>query len=227
SYFPQVAVGGGYSTLFSITNTGAIAASGTLILTDQRGNPFTVRAESGDQPSFPLTVPPGGSTFLTANPVTAGDPKTVTGWARLESLGQSLTALATFRYVAGGTVQTIAGVFQSQPVRFATIPVDNDDTQDQFTGYAIANPSTESITVKLALVDQNGAVVDDTVTFTLGPGQQRARFLHQDLDRLRFRGSMVLRGQGGKTFVAVALLQRLGRLTVIPVTPEKAAGVPD
>jgi hypothetical protein len=138
-----------------------------------------------------------------------------------------LTAAEIFRYITSGTVQTAAGVLQSQPVQFATIPVDNDDTQDQFTGYAVANPNNESITIKLALVDQNGAVVDDTVRITLGPGQQRARFLHQDLDRLRFRGSMVLRAQGGKTFVAAALLRRQGRLTVIPVTAEKAAGVPD
>jgi len=49
--------------------------------------------------------------------------------------------------------------------------------------------------------------MNDTVTFTLAPNEQIARYLHQDLARSQFKGSMVLRGQGGGSFVAVALLQ--------------------
>src|SRR5438034_4047254 len=65
------------------------------------------------------------------------------------------------------------------------------------------------------------------VTITLGPGQQIARYLHEDLARLKCGGSRVLRGQAGRTFVAVALVQNQRRFTVIPVIPEKAATIPD
>src|SRR5881296_3784918 len=41
-YFAQVAVGGGWETFFSLTNTGATAVNGTLFLTDQDGNAFNV-----------------------------------------------------------------------------------------------------------------------------------------------------------------------------------------
>jgi len=176
--------------------------------------------------SFAFTVSAGGTIFFSATPVSVNDP-IKTGWARLESIGGRLTAAEIFQYVEDGRIETTAGVLQSQPVQFATIPADDDDSQEKFTAYAIANPSGEAISIKLAVVDENGAVVVDIVTITLGPGQQIARYLHEDLNRLKFRGSMVLRGQAGKTFVAVALVQNQRRFTVIPVIPEKAPNIPD
>jgi hypothetical protein len=122
----------------------------------------------------------------------------------------------------------MVGVLQSQPFQYATIPVDNNSSQGEQMAYAIANPSGQTISVKLALVGQGGDVVDDTVTVTLGPGQQIARYLWQDLARSTdFKGSLVFRGQGGTTFVAVALVERQGLLTPIPVISGKAPGVPN
>jgi hypothetical protein len=63
---------------------------------------------------------------------------------------------------------------------------------------------------------------------TLLPGEQKARYLWQDLAvRANFKGSLVLRGQSGASFVAVALLQKQGLYTVIPLIPGKAPGIPD
>jgi hypothetical protein len=125
-------------------------------------------------------------------------------------------------------MQYIVGVLQSPLLQFATIPVDNDNTQDKQMAYAIANPSSHTISIKLALVGQDGTVVDDTVTVTLGPGQQIARYLWQDLPaRANFNGSLVLRGQSGASFIAVALLQKQGLFTVIPLISGKAPGIPD
>ena len=46
--FSHVAVGAGYTTIFTLMNTGADAVSGNLILRDQQGNPFDVNlAEIG------------------------------------------------------------------------------------------------------------------------------------------------------------------------------------
>ena len=161
TFFPQVAVGGGSDTLFTITNTGSTAASGNLILTDQQGNPFTVSGVLTDssgttQPasvgsSFSIYVPAGGTVFLSANALSPNNP-TSSGWAELESTGGSLTGVATYEDVSGGIMQYIVGVLQSPFLQFATIPVDNDNTQDKQMAYAIVNPSSQTISIKLALV---------------------------------------------------------------------------
>ena len=233
TFFPQVAVGGGLDTLFTVTNTGPTAASGILILTDQQGNPFLVSGVLTDSsgttqpasvaPSFNLNIPAGGTVFLSANPLNPNNP-TSSGWAELESTGGSLTGVATYEYVSGGTMQYMVGVLQSPLLQYATIPVDNDSTQAMQMAYAIANPSSQTISINLALVGQDGTVVDDTVTVTLGPGQQIARYLSQVFQaRATFKGSLVLEGQAGASFSAVGLLQKQGPFTVIPLITEDEA----
>jgi sugar lactone lactonase YvrE len=237
-FFPQVAVGGGFTTLFTVTNTGTTAASGSLTLTTGKdGSPLTVSATITDssgttQPAsvnstFPLTIPSGGTVFLSAVGATPGS-QTATGWGELDSAGGSLSAVATYEYVVGTTLQTMVGVLQSQTLQYVTIPVDNNSSQNKKLAYAIANPSSQTINVKLALVGQDGTVVDDTLIVQLPPWQQTARYLTLDLpSRTDFKGSLVLRGQNGATFVALALVDKQGTLTPIPVISGKAPGVPN
>ena len=236
AFFPQVAVGGGFTTLFTITNTGATVASAILTLTDQQGNPLTVSGimdVSGTTPpalsssSFALPVVIGGTVFLTASAVTTSSPLKV-GWAQIDSTGGTLAAVATYEYAIGSATQSMTGVLQSQALQYMTIPVDNDSSQNKQTAYAIANPSGQTIAIKLALVGQDGIVVDDSVTITLTPGQQISRYLWQDLPaRTNFKGSLVLRGQNGATFAALALIDKQGIYTVIPLISGKAPGVPN
>jgi len=143
------------------------------------------------------------------------------------SAGGILNGVSSFHFMSEGTQQAVAGVLPSQATRYATIPVDDDFSQGRLTAYAVANPTSQNVVIRLALVDQDGTLVDDTVTFTLQPKQQIARYLHQDLPRSQFKGSMVLRAQEGGTFVAVALMQREKLFTVIPVIPGKASIIPD
>src|SRR5687768_17131084 len=42
-YLGQFTVGGGYSTMVTLMNTGSTVSNGTVFFTDQQGNPFTVR----------------------------------------------------------------------------------------------------------------------------------------------------------------------------------------
>jgi sugar lactone lactonase YvrE len=235
-FFPQVAVGGGYSTSFAVTNTGATASAGNLTFTDQQGNPLTVRGELTDTSgvtegasfgsAFPITVPAGGTIFLSAEGLTP-DSSVKVGWARLASTGGSLSAVATYEYAVGPVLRTAVSVPQSQKLQSATIQVDNDSTQGKETAWAIANPGSEVISLKLALVGQDGSVLDDSITMTLGPGQQIARYVWQELARVDFKGSLVLRGQAGAVFIAVALSERQGVLTDIPIIPGKFPGVPN
>ncbi len=228
-FFPQVVVGGGYSTLFTIINTGVAAVSGNLTLTDQQGNSLSVSGtltdalgttQSASGSSFAVAVPTGGTVFLLASGLTTSSP-TASGWAQLQSIGGSLTASATYEYVVGGRVQHVVGVLQSQPLQTATIPVDNDNSQSKQMVYAVANPSRETIWIRLTLVAQDGAVINDTVTVPVGSGQQIARYLWQDLAVTKFQGSLLLRGQNGRTFFAIGLLEKQGMYTVIPLIPGK------
>ena len=232
TFIPQVVVGGGYSTLFTVTNTEVTAVSGNLILTDPQGHSLAVNGALTDasgttQPAFPgssfaFTVPAGGTVFFLATGLNTSSP-TSGGWAQLQSIGGSLTAVATYEYVVGGRTQHMVGVLQSQPLQSATIPVDNDSSQGKQMVYAIANPSDQTISIKLALVGQDGTVINDNVTMQVGPGQQIARYLWQDLAPANFRGSLVLRGQNGQTFFAIALLEKQGIYTVIPLIPGKVS----
>jgi CSLREA domain-containing protein/uncharacterized repeat protein (TIGR01451 family) len=243
--FGQVTVGGGYSTALVLSNTGSTTATGTLILTDQNGNPFPVSltdpsapaARSSSLPrrevtgsSFPYSVPSGGTRILQISAVEPSEPLRI-GSARLVASAGVLSGSAYVQVVQNGFLRSAAGISGGQPVNAATIVVDNDNTQGRFTGFAVTNPANDNINIKLFVLDENG-VITDTLSppelNPLGPLHQVSRFLHEYLpSRLRFKGSMVLVGQGGKTFSVVALIQYQAQLTAVPVIPSKAPQVPD
>jgi len=237
--FAHVAIGGGYSTTFALLNTGSTSVSGNLILTDKSGAPMDANlagpsvnpALSGSgarstASSLTINLPPGGVLYVEATPPNPGA-ETITGWARVETSGGLLDGVATFRSTtAPGSVQTIAGVLASNAVTAATIPVDDDLSQDRYTGYAVANPGTESITIKAVMVNPDGTQGTTLSPINLGPGQQVAAFLYQDPKASpKLQGSVVLIGQGGAYFSAVALVQNHGLYTAIPVIPSKPSGI--
>lgn len=233
TYFSQVAVGDGYTTYLTITNTGSAGCSANLDFKDSSGQPLIVNADVKDpssatqyltDSSFPIVVPSGGISFIT---VTGVDPNLLqAGWARLVSAKGSLTAIATYEHKIGGFVKTIVGVLQSQRVLYATIPVDNDTTQAKQLAFAVANPTGQTLTVKLALVAPDGTVVNDSHTITLDPKKQVAIYLDQVTGYSNFKGTLVLRGQNRATFIVLALLDKEGVFTTLPVVAEKAPGVP-
>jgi hypothetical protein len=240
--FAHVAIGDGYTTVFTFMNTGATALIGNLILTDDSGKPLTVSlVEPSGFPLAPsegrmeavgsslsLSINAGGTLFLAAGPAAAGDPARK-GWARVESDGGTLGGVATFQYSPGGTLQTIAGVLASSPVEAATIPVDNDASSERYTGFALANPGDSLLTVRVVPVDQNGVAVPGlSLSIPLAAGSQTATFLHQvwqTASALSFQGSVVLMAPAGRSFAVVALVQNQGLLSATPVIPSKAPAI--
>lgn len=242
--FAHVAIGGGYTTVFTFLNTGGTPVDGTLILT--RGDDGTPMIASLTAPpinpqisasddrivasSIPINIPPDGTRFITAAPVNPSD-TIKTGWARVESSGGTLGGVATFQLSNAAGLQAIAGVLAADTVDSVTIPVDNDDTgQGRFTGYAVANPGSDNINIKIVVVNDSGSPVEPlnlTQLNPLAPGRQIARFLHEDYSpsRSKFKGSMVLIAQGGKKFSVVALVLNQGLLTAIPVIPGRAPSI--
>jgi hypothetical protein len=232
--FAQVAVGGGYTTVFTLLNTGGTDLGGRLILTARDGSPMEVTfsvppAAPVMASSMDITpIRPGGTRFITAEPVNSDDPM-ATGWARVESSGGTLGGVGTFQFTEEGKLVTIAGVLAGTAMNVATVPVDNNDAAKRYTGYAVANPSDQDINIKLVVVDANGIALQ-TLNLPdlnpLGARRQISRFLHQDVPSLlTFQGSMVLIGQSGSPFSVVALVLDQGLITAIPVIPSKAPGI--
>ena len=113
------------------------------------------------------------------------------------------------------------GLLQSQSLENATLAVDNDGSQGRWVAYAIANPVEHSIGIELSLTGQDGIAIGDTVSFTIGPKQQVARYLSQDLGLTEFKGSVAIRTQAGAAFAAVALLDNQCLLTALPLISGK------
>ncbi len=226
TFFPQCVIGGGYSTLFSATNVGASTASGELILTDESGGRLPAVLTDNTSSASPemLSIPPGATRFVIAGPQNSTDPAR-RGWARIESSGGTLWGAATFRLEEDGTLRTTVGVLGSQLAESVVIPVDNDDSQSRYVGFALANPNGSDINVSLSTFDERGQPMDTFAPADLNPlgsQMQVARFLHQYLpSRSKFRGSMVLWETTGQTFATVALVLNQGQYTAIPVIAGK------
>ncbi len=236
--FAQVAVGGGFTTVFSLTNTGSDTLSGSLILTSADGTPLaatlTSQDASGSQTqivdsSFPLNIPAGGTKIISA--AAASSAGTVTGWGRVESSGGQLSGVATFQLRDSGGLRTVAGVFSSDVEDSVTIQVDDDGSQSRFTGYAVANPGSSPIQITILFVNGDGVVTRTLPqAIALDPGKQVARFLFQDVNdpNFKFQGSVVLKSETGGTFASVALVQDQDPnvlFTAIPVIKGRAPNV--
>jgi len=227
--FSQVAIGGGYHTLFNLLNTGDIAVTGDLFLTQPNGTPMSIRLGSSIAASTPVNIAPGGTQVITAAPINETDPVSV-AWAKVESVGGSPGGVATFQFAENGVLKTIVGVLSSAQVNAATIPVDDDASRGQLTGYAFANPGAQNLNIRIVLVNSQGVptrTIRPQGLNPLIPGGQYARFLFEDLadQSLRFDGSIVAIADGTGKFAIVALVQNQGLLTAVPVTPGKASSI--
>jgi len=232
--FSQIAVGGGYTTVFTFLNTGSVDVNATLTLTGTDGNPLvaSIAGPSGagtQVSSLQFTVPPGGTQYLTA---TSASGVTQTGWAKTTTAGGLVGGAATFSFAPGGSaIQTVAGVMTSSAVSAATIPVDDDVDVSKIhcnrcTGYAVANPGTSSITIKVVTVNTDGTIGATLSPISLAAGNQTASFIYQDPNASpKFRGSVVFIGEDGAVFSAVALVMNKGLFTAIPVIPSKAPNI--
>ena len=238
SYFTQVAVDGGYTTTFTIINTGGIADEGFLTLTDQAGNPFTVSATEPSSPAIsnsiiPISIPALGVKIITVNAPGSSGPTPKVGWARLDSSTGMLNGVATFQTRQGSVLTSVAGVLPTQPQSHVTIPIDNDLSVGRRTGFAIGNPDANTIRLSITVLDEGGNQVGDTIRLVLAGHNQIARFLDEFATRYgTFRGSMVILGdEPAVLFVSVALLlyqgpTSQGLMSVIPVIPGIGTNLP-
>ncbi len=179
---------------------------------------------------FPVSTPPGGTTHLKVQPGSLSE-VAESGWAIVGTSDGLLRGVSTLELAGTGNLAAVAGILASPPVAAATIPVDNDGSLNKYTGFALANINNSSISVRIIILDTDGSVAQTIRPDELNPlgaRKQVARFLHEYVPSLLgFKGSMVLVADGGKGFVATALLQKQGKFTAIPVIAGKPASLPD
>jgi hypothetical protein len=235
--FAQVAIGGGYTTTCTLLNPGGAVVSGNLVLKGNDGTPLNALFSSPGMGNLvgsliPISVSSGGTQFVQAAAVNPSD-AVRSGWAHIEQASGSLGGVATFQLMNQDTLAAIVGVLASGTTDSATIPIDDDCTlvaRSRFTGYAVANPSDENINVRIILVNPDGTVAREISPQPLNPllpGQHVAHFLWEDLGdpNLRFKGSMVLIADSGKTFSVMALVLNQGLYTALPVISAKAPAI--
>jgi hypothetical protein len=232
-YFPQIAVGGGYTTVLTLVNIASAAAEGNIVLTSQAGTPLSVHiAHSGGTTttsSLPVTIPAGCTRIFTLTAANAGAPVT-SGSARVQSDQTTLNGVSTFKLTVNGVLDTFAGVLASTPVEAATIPVDNSQVEQRYTGFSIFNPGSQNINVHIVTLSDDGDVLDSIAPPELNPlrpHRQVTKFLHEYLpSRSSLAGSVVLHTQHGDRFVPVALVLEKGIHSAVPAVPGKPDVVP-
>jgi hypothetical protein len=205
-YFAHFASGDGYLTTFTLINTGTTTATGFLLPHDSLGRALT---------AIQMTVPPRGTNHFTIG----SSGSLVTGWATYSGSGGKIDGFATFQRFRSGVVIAAAGVLSSKPSLSVTIPAGFTDIPfDQYAGYALANPGTADVTVRIAVYSSAGVPAGEPFTLTLGPGQQKAQFLHENFPGLvAFDGTLVVTSESGSPFLATALSQIGGSLAMLPV----------
>lgn len=231
--FAHLAAGGGYSTTFTLANTGDSTAEGSLTLTGQDGQPLNVTlAGSSAKPqpapaqivtnTYPVSLASGATALLTASRPGTTDAKA--GWAHLDVTGGSVSGVATFQLAQGTAPSSIAGVMASQLIDSAAIPVHSSSSQSRYAGFAVANPGTSDVHITVTVIKQDGTTARSIRMDPLGSQQQVAKFLHQVMpDLADFRGSMVVSADPGEKFAVVALNESQRLDTAIPVIPQKSA----
>jgi hypothetical protein len=211
-HFGHFATGGGYATVFTFLNSGTTGATGSLQLRDASGRPHT---------PIQVSVPPRGTNTLVMR---QSGQAVASGWGIYEGTGGQVTGVATFQLWESGAIKTVAGVLASSPTTSASTPVEIDSAERVFTGYAVANPGTSAVTLRLEAFNSEGVPLGTSSTLSVPAGGQLARFVHQDLPiENYFQGSILLTSVSGDPFVAVALSQVKEFLSAVPVVAASAA----
>ena len=171
--FPQIAAGGGYTTQLLLLNPSSQSISGTIALTDSNGNPLSLSSNGSTASSFPYAIDPQGAFRADLT----GSNNTTSGYALVTPDSGSLapSGSALFQVRSNDALVTEAAVASTPLTSSARIFVDNVGC---FTGVALANPSSSSVTVSFSLLDRFGSPLDST-SQSLPPYGHLAIFAHQ------------------------------------------------
>jgi hypothetical protein len=165
----HMAAGGGWNTLIVLINLGTTPANYTLKFYGDSGSPQTFPFKNvdtqqvlGDQSVLTGTIPVGGEVDLKARDK---DPSTTTGWALIDpSSTGDIGGAAVFTYDVSGQQAVVP--FETSSTRRFVLAFSN--TGSGVTGFALANPHANSVTVNIVFRGFNGVTLH-TDQFTMGP----------------------------------------------------------
>ena len=180
-YFPQVAIGGGWTTTIFISNASApgTAASGAITFTTSDGSAFNANwiDESGNLAGG------GGNTigFQLASGesrkfLSIADIPLTTGYATVTANASVLGSAMFSQADAVGKMRAEAGVPMAIPLGRQAVFVDT--TGGFKTGVAIANPNSATLRIHFELMSNTGQMIR-TVLRELPPYQHLAFFVHE------------------------------------------------
>jgi hypothetical protein len=170
--FPQIAIGGSYRTALVAINPAARDSVAKVILTDSSGATIPASSFQRSGSSVTLPLPALGTVRLESE----ARETTQSGYARLLSSNPG-SGSVLFRRMNGDRVVSEAGVGVSKASTSFRIYIDN--TNNAFSGYALANPGGASANVRVTLRKPDGSAAGSPQSITLEAGHHLAEFAVQ------------------------------------------------
>jgi hypothetical protein len=216
----QLAFAGGWTTAFTLVNTGTAPVQATLNFFDNNGNPLPVPLvfpQSGATAASPaatttLTVNPGaGQLIQTAG--LASQP-TETGWTQLVATG-NLGGFAVFQQANGSRIQE--AVVPLETLNPSAFVIWFDNTGGNATGIALANAVAQGANIPVVIRDDTGAILLSTTTTLAADGHTSFDLASTYVQTSGIRGTVEFdTPAGGQISVLGIEFSPAGAFTTIP-----------
>jgi len=199
--FPQIAVGGGWSSDLFIANPYAVSAPGVILsIFGEDGTPMSVDSGEGAKDSFTFDLAAGETKVLNLSS-SSGTVRVGYAILRFPASTPSIRATLFVRWKSGGKVVTQLGVAQQSPGPVFTLAAEVESSKGVNTGLALvrlAGGPTEAVAEKvvISLIKEDGSL-QATALLSLAQDQHIARLLNETelfpgLDH--FRGTVMVAG---------------------------------
>jgi hypothetical protein len=220
-YFPQFAIGGGYTTNLSLLNVSNEATNVMMTFTNPRGDPLTVNGVLstggivGTNYVLYISIPAHGVRDITLTDP-AGGTTVSSGWIKVESNGR-LEGIATYRYAPYGAPTALVGVLPANVSSSVRIPINNSWNLAREAAFAIANTGASTINVTLYFYDAEGYRVRTVDLDPLPAKRQISNYFWQLFEGSKdLEGSVVISSPDGQ-FAAISVGYDQNLVTATPV----------